>query len=66
MPAFGKRAAVLSTSYISQQQISDCVKMGAYRKLVYHEKPYYVNLGSNIFDKNTGKLVDPNEQKRII
>lgn len=33
VPVFGKKAAAMSTSYISQQQIQDCVKMGAYRKL---------------------------------
>jgi NAD(P)H-dependent FMN reductase len=33
VPVFGKKAALMSTSYISQEQLKDCVKMGAYRKL---------------------------------
>lgn len=33
VPVFGKRAAAMSTSYISQLQLNDCVKMGNYRKL---------------------------------
>ena len=56
----------MSTSYVSQQQLNDCTKMGAYRKLVYFEKPYYVNLGSNIFDQKTGRMTDEKEQKRLI
>jgi NAD(P)H-dependent FMN reductase len=33
VPVFGKKAAMMSTSYVSQEQLKDCVKMGAYRKL---------------------------------
>jgi NAD(P)H-dependent FMN reductase len=33
VPVYGKKAAAMSTSYTSQQQIHDCYKMGAYRKL---------------------------------
>ena len=33
VPVFGKKAALMSTTYISQEQLKDCVKMGAYRKL---------------------------------
>jgi chromate reductase len=61
----GKLAAVISTSYIGQTQVKDCEKMGEYWKLRYFNKPYYVNLGSGVFDEK-GHLKSEAEKKKII
>ena len=62
VPAFGKKAAAMSTSYVSQQQIQDCFKMGVYRKLSFFPQPYYANIASKVFDAESGKLTDNKEQ----
>ena len=56
----------MSTSYISQQQIQDCVKMGGYRQLAFYDKPFYVNLGAKVFDEKSGKLTDLEQQKKLV
>lgn len=61
----GKCAAIVSTSYIGQTQVKDCEIMGQYCKLRYFNKPYYVNLGSGVFDEK-GQVKSEAERKKII
>lgn len=61
----GKCAAIISTSYISQTQVKDCELMGAYLKLRYFDKPYYINLGSGAFDEK-GHIKNEADRKKII
>ncbi len=55
----------MSTSYIGQTQIKDCHKMGEYWKLRYYSTPYYVNLGSGVFDEK-GNVKSDDERKKIL
>lgn len=63
-PLEGKRAGVLSASYLSQNQIVDCYEMGKLFGMRFYQEPFYLFLGNKVVDES-GALTSAYERGRL-
>lgn len=64
-PLVNKKIGIVSSSYLTQNQIRDTIEMGEYLKCNYFPYPFYINLRSGAFNMETGQLTSPQELDRL-
>ena len=47
-PLQSKKAAVMSASYLSENQIIDCIEMGRFFSMQFFKEPFYLFLGNKV------------------
>jgi hypothetical protein len=50
-PLEAKKAGIMSASYLSENQIIDCIEMGNYFHMKFFNQPYYLFLGNKVVNE---------------
>jgi len=50
-PLLYKKAGIISASYLSENQIVDCIEIGKHFKMSFLKEPYYLFLGNKVMSE---------------
>ena len=63
-PLYGKKAGVISASYLSEHQIVDCIEMGKFFNMNFFNQSFYLFHGNKVANED-GKLTSGYEKGRL-
>jgi len=63
-PLFKKKAGIMSASYLSENQIVDCIELGRHMEMTFFKESFYLFLGNKVVNEE-GRLSSAYEKGRL-